>query len=164
VNWHLFRKLSDDTYFILQASREHEGCPQTSEFVRMSGERLFMVTRTGPRTSRVEVINRLNLNGGIPRQINSTLVLSSMIGVMQYSVEYFAATRAAASYEDEDAKVLGRLLVLKLYALRSNAGDFRKQMSTAIDNIRVLRECQARIRVLDELLLHMLSNKLMKHA
>ncbi|GMI22453.1 hypothetical protein TeGR_g9139 [Tetraparma gracilis] len=72
---------------------------------------------------------------------------------------YFAFVRPAADFDEGDGVELGRLIYYQLSKLRKNSDELREELDTFIKRTTVLRECAYQHRFIDELLFHVIRNK-----
>jgi hypothetical protein len=77
-NIHMWRKLDNSTYFMMQQSFPHESCPVTADFTRMTTVRHFMITKVAPRLSRVEMLCQLDINGSVGKTLNRMITLPGL--------------------------------------------------------------------------------------
>ncbi|GMI52766.1 hypothetical protein TeGR_g10861 [Tetraparma gracilis] len=163
-NIHMWRRLDNSTYFVMQQSFPHVSCPVTADFTRMTTVRHFMITKVAPRLSRVEMLCQLDMNGSVGRRLNRLLTVPTLTVSLLGTQRFFAATRSPDQYDEGDAKELGRLLFFGLKKHRKNESDLRNEVDAVIAKYSVLRACQAKHRILDEILLNVLNNKMLKNA
>lgn len=158
----MWRKLDGGTYLMSHATCDHPAVPRRDEVVRVKFKRVFLLTRRSPQLTHLEYKGSIDLNGRFPAKINHLVTLPLVVAGPKSLIEFTSATRT--HFDEGDAEELGRVLFLNLFKLRSHASSMREELDKAISLFDCLRQAQAKYRLIDELLLHVIQNRLKKGA
>lgn len=157
-----WEKLSDKVYFIGVVSASHPDHPPSTDHVRMTVTRAIAITELKPNIARVESTSYVNLGGKIPANINNSFTLPEATTGLLKSMNYFSAVRLRDEYNEGDANELGQLFIINFYGMHPE--DLAENLIKAISRITILRNAQAKYRFVDELLFHVMRNKMIKAA
>ncbi|GMI20517.1 hypothetical protein TeGR_g5060 [Tetraparma gracilis] len=160
----LWEKLDKDTFFVSQVPSTHDSIPLPKNVVRTTNTRLMKLTRIGPSLTKCEMLGSMNLNGSIPARINKIVTLPLVTRQPISLINYFTSVRPADAFNEGDGKVLGQLLFLKLHKHRKNKDLLTEKILEMIRTTNVLRAAQAKYRFFDELLFHVIRNKMRNGA
>jgi hypothetical protein len=158
----LWRKLDEDTFLVSTNTCDHSSVPLRAGVVRVKGLRTLILTRRSPELTEVEIKGSIDLCGNFPANINRIVTRPLSMAGAKNLIEFMAATRN--HYDEGDAEELGQVLFLNLFKLRTHSGTMREELEEMIRRFSVLRLAQAKYRLIDELLLHVLQNRLKKGA
>ena len=151
----VFEKVADDKFFVAITSCEHHDAPKSNNFVRMSLTRTVTMRRITPTRTSLEMVSSLNFNGHIPRAVNNAVVLPQMVCTALSGTFFFSAIRSAGKYCNGAATELGLLFVHKL---RDVVSQLREEINNLIRMVAVLQVAHFEHRILDELLLNVMTH------
>jgi hypothetical protein len=181
----IWERLDDNTFFVAQTSCEHRDFPfDKKKAVRISVMRAIMLTKSsshGKPLTKLELFASANLGGSLPPGAGTSITAPFIARSQIFVPKFFASTRPSGTFDAEDGKVLGQLLIVLLYPHRKHEDVMREKIDDAIRMTNVLRSAQAKYRYVtppspsgkpvcaqrartrrffDEFILHVVRNKL----
>jgi hypothetical protein len=162
VSHYAYERASRSSHFIGVVDALHPAAPIRSGVVRARFRQAIRVVSTTPVVSSLRITSQLNLNGSIPRTINKAVTVPTLVHISASVLRYFANVRDPSSFDAEDSKELGRLLVAEMDAVR-NKNDWRPlraKLGTFVDHTAALRGVRDALPWFEPLLLEVLRNRL----
>jgi hypothetical protein len=142
----LWERLDENTYFVTQTSHDHPACQPSPDVVRLGMVRNMMLTRVGPKLTRLELVGSVQLNGAIPRSINDSVTFPAIARAHVILAQYFVSVRPADGFNDGDARALGRIIFFQLFPNRHVEHVLRDKIGKLVAMTNVLRAAQTKYR------------------
>jgi len=143
-------------YFYCNTCCELQSRPRSHEFVRMTATRAFRLTSPADlSTTTVEMALCLDLGGFIPKRVSNAIVIPQSTSTSMNMLMFFAHCRATDDYNEAGANELGQIIMFKV----KSSHNHNIALNTFIDRTTVLRIAHVKYDWLDELLFHVIKNK-----
>lgn len=110
--------------------------------------------------SAVHDVTVMSLNGNIPKAVNNSFVLPTIMNTEINHQRFFSYVRGAADFSESDSTELGKLLAVKLIKVRRNPAELRRVTAEDIERTTVLRVCCKAYPWVSEVLYRIVRNKL----
>ena len=125
----IVKRLSDEQYVCVLQPTTHKDAPITSDVVRATTTRLFLITKVSENVARQELFITINMGGIIPSYITNSIIVPTALRVAQHI--YFLQIKPYADY-DKAGHAAAMLAQMLVDALSSSA--------TAADRNFVVRQ------------------------
>ena len=156
------KRMSEEQTVIVWASCGHPMCPHSTEFVRGEFVRCVTLKRITPTLTSLEDTCSIALGGFLPNAVNTQVTIPGIISSPLNMMRYFSHVRPSSSYNIGDARELGLLLAYSLCPLAKRENELRDALGKIMSRTTVLRASQSKYRIVDELLFHVMRNRVGK--
>jgi hypothetical protein len=159
---YIFQKLETGHCIISAESTKHDQAPPREGVVRFYAKRLMRFSPLTPTTTRFTVTTVFDLGGHIPRFISSSVTTPAAARSPLSALRYFNQIKPWESFETDDAKELGRLLVLDTDDVRGKKArrPLEAKLRKIVGRNAVLRVVRGTFPWFEPLLVHVLRNRL----
>jgi hypothetical protein len=155
-----WEKISDAEYFFAYTSVRHPSYPATNEFVRMDVTQAMVIKQITAETTSVTSAYTLKLGGVVSTQVSNAVVLPTSTSGLISMKAYFSATRDPQQHCGvHDAEELGVIVAFTLCPLGGDPMALRKGINKLLKRNASLRSVHVKYEWFDELLFHMIRNK-----
>jgi hypothetical protein len=155
----IWQKEGEGEFFVATNSVETEACPKSAAFVRMHFTGIYRLKQNPNNTTHMSVLGSVNLGGVFPKWFNDKITVPQLVLPPIMMMNYFTAVRPPADYDDADSKELGKLVFDKFHPLKGKEEALRRAISITMTRVAVLKAAYVNYSWLDELLFHIIRNK-----
>jgi hypothetical protein len=155
----LWEKDGEGEYFVASNSIEHDDYPVTPSFVRIEVMGIYKIKQIGDSATHMQLVGSVNMKGNIPKYLNDKVTIPQLCNRPLKFIHFFAVVRPPEEYDDSSSRELGHIIFHLLHPLRSKVDALRQAISIMMTRYAVFRYIKSKYPWFDELLFHVITNK-----